>query len=124
MTTYAVPLGTYTYSNTTTADAADTVTFGVRANYVSLTNTGTTVLYARADGQAATVAGEGCIAVLPGQEAVLANGLPIWHQSSSVLVQGDDNANGESKAGGMANPGTQVSVISSAAESYTIAFAG
>lgn len=124
MATYTVPSGTYAYSQTLTAGTADTVEFGVRANYVSLANTGDTVMYARADGQPATVAGEGCIAVLPGREAVIANGLPIWHQSARVLVQGDDNANGQSKAGQTANPGTQVSLISSAAESYTIAFAG
>lgn len=124
MTSYTVPSGTYTYSQTLTADTADTVTFGVRANYVSVANAGDTVLYARADGQAATVAGEGCIAVLPGREAVIANGLPIWHQSARVIVQGDDNANGESKAGGAANPGTTVSLISSAAVAYTIGLAG
>lgn len=124
MTSYTVPSGTYTYSQTLTASTADTVTFGVRANYVSLANTGDTVMYARADGQPATVAGEGCIAVLPGWEAVIANGLPIWHQSARVIVQGDDNANGESKAGQTADPGTTVSVVSSAAETYTIALAG
>jgi hypothetical protein len=124
MTTYTVPSGTNVYSQTLTADTADTVTFGVRANYVSVTNIGTTVLYARADGQDATVAGEGCIAVLPGQEAVLANGAPIWHQSARVLLQGDDNANGESKGGQAADPGTTVSVISSAAVAYAIGLAG
>ena len=71
MATYTVPSGTYAYSQTLTAGTADTVEFGVRANYVSLANTGDTVMYARADGQPATVAGEGCIEVLPGREAVL-----------------------------------------------------
>jgi hypothetical protein len=124
MTTYTVPSGTYTYSQTLTANTADTVTFGVRANYVSLTNTGDTVLYARADGQDATVAGAGCIAVLPGQETVIANGLPIWHQSANVLIQGDDNANGQSRAGGVTTLGTTVSLVSSAAVAYTVALAG
>jgi hypothetical protein len=140
MTTYSVPSGTFSYSNTLTATAADTVTFADRAGYVTAANLGSSVIYARADGQAATVGGEGCYVVLPGESAILANGLPIWYQSSRVIPQGVNEFGGgntsssaaspgmiesqTSLAGQMTNPGTTVSVISPAAESYTIAFAG
>jgi hypothetical protein len=140
MTAYSVPAGTSTITETLTASAADTVTFADRAGYVSITNSGTTVLYARADGTAATVAGQGCLAVLPGTTSVLANGEPLWYQSSKVIVKGvnqfgDGNTATspaspgmvtpmESLAGQMVNPGTVVSIISSAADTYTLALAG
>lgn len=141
MATYAVPSGTFSYSNTLTANTADSISFADRAGYLTVTNTGSTVMYARADGQAATIAGEGCLAVLPGQSQILANGEPLWYQSSKVIPKGQPvNAQGtgttspfnpaieqpymSSGAGQMANPGTSVSVISAAADTYTLSLAG
>jgi hypothetical protein len=144
MATYTVPSGTFSYTNTLTANTADTVTFSDRANFVSVTNTGSTVLYARSDGTVATVGGEGCIAVLPNSTAVLANSGPYWNQASKVIAQGtNENALGpvsssnpstptapgfvtsqESLRGQMANSGTVVSIISSAADTYTLALTG
>ncbi|MGH3401882.1 MAG: hypothetical protein ACRDRJ_05070 [Streptosporangiaceae bacterium] len=140
MTTYTVPSGTFVYSNTLAAGTADLVEFADRVGYATVTNTGASVMYARADGQTATEAGEGCLAVMPGGQAVLANGEPLWYQSSKVIPQGANQFGGgntsqhpgapgevtpmESLAGQLANPGSVVSIISSAAETYTIAFAG
>jgi hypothetical protein len=140
MANYNVPSGTFSFGQTLAADTADSVTFADRAGYVTVTNIGTTVIYARADDQAATVAGEDCYAVLPGESALLANGLPLWYQSSRVIPQGVNEFGGEntasspsspgevqsqrSLAGQMANPGTTVSLISTAAESYVVSFAG
>jgi hypothetical protein len=77
------------------------------------------------------VGGEGCIVVPAGGERVIANGLPLWFQSSDVIVKGSNQFGGgntassptspgtvtpqESLAGQMANPGTSISVVSSTA---------
>jgi len=141
MTDYSVTPPNTTFSQTLTASTADTVTFtDQRARYASITNTGSAVLYARADGQAAAIGGEGCIAVLPGTEAVIANGLPMWFPSSNVIPQGVNQFGGgntssspsspgmvqsqRSLAGGVSNPGTVISLISTAADTYTVALAG
>lgn len=140
MTAHTVPSGTYTFSSTLAANAADSVSFGDRAGFVRVVNTGSTVLYTRADGQVAAVAAEGCLAVAPGETELRGNGLPLWYQSADVIPQGANqfgNGNtadspsspGEvqsqrSLAGQMANPGTTVSIISAAADTYTLALAG
>jgi hypothetical protein len=140
MATYNEPAGTTSFSATLTASTADTVTFADRAGYINVANTGTTVLYVRADGTAATIAGANCYAVAPGTTAILANGQLLWYPSSKVTTKGVNQFGGgntttsppspgmvqsqESLAGGMANPGTVVSIISSAADSYTVSLAG
>jgi hypothetical protein len=140
MATYSVPSGTFSYAQTLTASTADTVSFGDRAGYVTVANLGATVIYARADGTAALVAAEGTYAVLPGESALLANGSPLWYQSSKVIPSGVNQFGGgntatspsspgevqsqRSLAGQMANPGTIVSLISTAGESYSVEFAG
>jgi hypothetical protein len=127
-------------TETLTANVADQVTFADRAAYVSVTNSGGTVLYCRADGTAATVAGNGCHAVLPGESALLANGGVYWHQTSNVIPHGSSQYGGgnttgspaspgevtlmESLRGQMANPGTVVSIVSAGANTYTLALAG
>jgi hypothetical protein len=138
--TYDVPAGTSTITETLTANAADNVTFADRVGFVSIVNTGATVLYARSDGTAATVGGQGCIAVAVGSTAVLANSGIYWNQSSKVIPQSANQFGGgntasspsspgivtpmESLRGQMANPGTVVSIISSGADSYTLALTG
>jgi hypothetical protein len=124
MTSYSVPSGAFSISETLTANSVDTISFADRGNYISVTNIGTTVLFARADGTAATVAGEGTYPVLPGSSTILANGLPLWYQSSRVLIDGSNNAAGQSRAGQMANPGSTVSLVSSASVAYSVSFAG
>lgn len=144
--------GVTTYSSTTASTStADVVNFLDRYNYVTITNDGTVVIYARADqpvgGTTATVAGLNCYAIPPGESRILANGLPMWFQSSRVLQKGviqvgngaayDPTANPstpsnpgtvtpmESLAGQMANPGTVVSLISATSgQAYTVAAAG
>src|ERR1700722_12711026 len=143
MATYTVPAGTSTYANTLTANTADTVTFADHSVYVALTNTGTTVLYATANGATAVVAALGALPVLPGATTLLANGA-MWHPSSRVIpagaakiptggpnnvatstTQGTNPAQPgttvpymSSALGQAANPGTVVSLISTAADSY------
>jgi hypothetical protein len=148
MATYSVATSVSTYSNTLTASTADVVTFADRAGYVTVTNTGATLMYARADGVTAVAAAEGTVPVMPGATVLLANGQAIWHQSSNVIPAGttqyptgggsgasatSTTADGQpgntqpymsSLAGQATNPGTKVSLISTAADTYTIALAG
>lgn len=149
MSSYTLPSGTFVYSQTLTASTADDVQFADRAGYVTVTNTGSTVLYARADGETATVAGDGCLAVMPGASELLANGTMYWNQSSNVIPAGSNSnalgpvttsnpstptapgdvteqrsLRGNEPAGSFPSPGTVISLISTAADSYTIAFAG
>lgn len=137
--------GTTAYSWTTAAGAADTVTFPDRYGYVTVTNESASgVLSVRTDGAAATeasvVPGTDCYPVLPGETRMLANALPLWYQSSNVILAGElvfgrgntsdspaapgEVTAQESLAGQVANPGTHVSLISSAAVQYTVAAAG
>ena len=88
MSTYSAPSGTFTFSQTLTANSADQVTLADRAGYVSVTNTGTAVMFARADGQSAVAAAKGTIAVMPGTSALLANGLELWYLFSKVIPAG------------------------------------
>lgn len=136
----ALAAGVQTYSSTLAANTADTVTFPDRYGYVTVTNIGATVLYARADATAATVAGNGCYAIPPGETHILANGLPTWYPSSNVIPAGANEFGGgntadtpaspgsvtpmESLAGQMANPGTSVSLISSGTPWYSVEAAG
>ena len=94
MTAHAVPSGTFTFSGTLAASTPDSVTFADRAGFVALTNTGTAVLYARADGQTATIAGNGCVAVMPGETGLVGNGEPLWYQSADVIPQGANQFGG------------------------------
>lgn len=82
----------------------------------------TQIIWVRADGTAAVKEADGCFAIMPGQSLVLDNGLAFWRQSQSVIPAGTMAASsvsapasitpmGSSLAGGVANPGTSVSVI-------------
>jgi len=145
------------YSGTLVASTAQTVTFGYSSNntpiryaYVAICNTGTTVIYARTDGTAATVGGDFCTAVEPGATVVMANELPLWTQAATVIPAGYDQpsalAAGQpgwpgtpaspntGAAGGWAgsgtpygqsvNPGTSVSLISSSTPTFTVSGTG
>jgi hypothetical protein len=144
-----VSSGTSSYSGVVTATGtAEETTFADRYGYVSVTNTGTTILYATANGVAPTASGAGSgIAVVPGATQVIANGLPTWFQSSTVIPAGsviypdgsgtpqnNTTKNGQpgkvqpfmsSLAGKVANPGTAVYILGTATTStYTINGAG
>jgi hypothetical protein len=137
-------ISTYTGSITTGATAEATV-FADRFGYVLVQNTGSAVLYVTADGSAplgATDATGGSgVAVQPGGQSVLANGLPLWYPSSKVIPLGANQFGGgntsdsaaspgmvqsqRSLAGQMANPGTKVTVLgATAAQTYTISGTG
>lgn len=146
-----VSSGISSYSGVVTATGtAEETTFADRYGYVSVSNTGTTVLYATANGVAPTATGAGSgVAVPPGQTVVVANGLALWFQSSKVINAGTTQyptgggsgassttttANGQpgntqpymsSLQGKVANPGTAVYIIGTATTStYTINGAG
>ena len=138
--------GVTSYSSTiATGSTAETVTFSDRYGYVTVVNGGTTAIYVRADGAAATVAGNSCYVVLPNEGLMLANGLPLWFPSSNVVLAGTvqyptggggttATKNGQpgevqpymsSLAGKVANPGTIISLICSASGgAYTVSAAG
>lgn len=86
-------------------------TLTTRYEYISVVNQTGAQIFVRTDGTAATVDGDFCSLVMPGERALLANMLPTWDQSSTVIPAGSNNQWGQSKAGGQANPGTSVSVI-------------
>lgn len=121
-----VSAGVSTFSGTLVASTVDTVTFADRYSYVLVENTGTGTIYATADGSTPTgVAGAGSgVAIAAGASGVLANGLSLWFQSSKVIAQGSNNAQQQSKAGQMANPGTTVKLVSSSTPSYTVSGTG
>jgi len=142
----ALPAGTTAYSSTLTAGTADLVQFSDRYGYVTVTNMSTSgILSVRTHGTAATetggVPGTNCYVVMPGETLLLANALPLWYQSSNVLVRGSNQFGGgntsdsptspglvtpmESLAGGASrNPGTSISIISADANTYTVAATG
>lgn len=137
----ALAAGTTSYSSTLVASTADAVTFADRYGYVSVTNTAATgVIYVRTDGTPATVAGANCYTVLPGESQVFANAEPLWYQSSRVIQRGSNHFGSgntassasspglvtpmESLAGQMANPGTSISIVGAAANTYTVSAAG
>jgi hypothetical protein len=82
-----------------------------RYQYVSVTNMTGAQIFVRTDGQAATVDGDFCSALLPGEVAVLANMTPLWEQAQTVIQNGTVNQAGQWQAGKAANPGTPISVI-------------
>lgn len=111
--------------------AAGTLQFADRYEFVQVTNTGTTGIYASADPTVTTPTATtaATVYVAPGGSAMLANRNPLWYQSSRVIQQGSlsyptggghstTTPNGqtgvvtpmESLAGQMANPGTTVSI--------------
>ena len=141
-----IPSGTSTYTGSiTTGATAEVTTFADRFGYVLVQNTGTAVLYVTTDGStplgATDTTGGSGIAVQPGGQSVLANGLPLWYQSSKVIPLGVNQFGGgntsdsapspgmvqsqRSLAGQMANPGTKVTVLgATAAQTYTISGTG
>lgn len=146
MASGSIASGVQAYSSTLVASTADTVTFADRYGYVSVTNTGTGVIYVTADNSApATSGSDNSIAVNAGTTVVVANGLPLWFQSAKVITQGavayptgggvtSSTANGQpgevqpfmsSLAGkSYANPGTIIKLLSTGTPTYTVAAAG
>src|ERR1700761_2939299 len=75
-----------------------------RYEYVTVLNETGVEIWVRPDGSAATVDGDFCTAVAPGERALVANGSPLWEQAMSVIPAGSNNAGGQWNGGGMANP--------------------
>lgn len=149
MATYSVPAGVSSITETLTSNVVDTVTFADRYNYINInTNaTGSAYLTVTTDGSTPLASGVGSGASTdPNHIIVMANGLPLWNQSSKVLQQGaiqvgDGAAYNattnpstqtnpgtvtpmESLAGQAANPGTVVKILSSGTPTYTIVGVG
>lgn len=115
------------------ASSAATVTFGYNGNntpiryaYVAVENNAGFAVFVRTDGTAATNAGGEFNTLVPsGTTAVIANAQANWYQSQSVIPVGTIPAGeqlgsgtpqeiqpyGSSLGGGVANPGTSVSII-------------
>lgn len=91
---------------------AVTGTLTPRYEYISVLNLTGVEVWVRTDGTAATIDGDFCTAIGPGEVPVLmANMTPLWDQSQTVVLPGSNNQWGQAKNGGAANPGTTVSVI-------------
>ena len=86
-------MSTYSISGTTSAVAntASSVTLTARWSYLTLENTGATLIYVRTDGSLATVGGDSCYAVEPGQVGLVANQLPLWTEAATVIPAGAES---------------------------------
>lgn len=125
MASGSIPAGSSSYSSTLgAANTSETVTAADRFGYVVVTNLGTAPLYVRTDGQDAVVAAVDNHVVVAGESRLLANGLPLWYQSSKVIEPGSDYLAGESLDGHMSNPGTKVSLVSATAGPYSVEGSG
>lgn len=135
-----------TAEGTLTISTVATVNFGTGAStptryaYIAITNdSGTTPapIYVTVDGTTApTVGGEDTIQVNPGSTVTVANGASLWTPGLSTVGAGTQTPVGSpgtpwqatpygtSLAGGTANPGTTVKMISAQAMSYTVSGSG
>jgi hypothetical protein len=129
-----------------TANTVATVNFGtgssnaIRYGYITITNdSGTTPapIYVTVDGVTApTIGGEDTIEVNPNQTVTVANGASLWAPGLSSVPAGTQvpvgspgtpwqaTPYGSSLAGGTANPGTTVKMISAQAMAYTVSGSG
>lgn len=82
-----------------------------RYQYVSVINETGIDVFVRTDGQPATLDGDFCTHIAPGERALIANMTPLWTQAQMVIANGSANQWAQAKNGGAANPGTPVSVI-------------
>lgn len=82
-----------------------------RYEYVTVVNETGVEIWVRTDGTAATVDGDFCTLVMPGERALVGNQSPLWDQAQTVIPAGSNNQWGQAKNGGAANPGTPISVI-------------
>lgn len=76
--------------STILGSAGGQYTFADRYGYIAVTNLGTAAISVTADGsnpEAAVAAGTG-VSVPAGATKVIANGLPLWYQSSRVIPAG------------------------------------
>lgn len=96
------------------ANVAQSGSLTPRYQYVSVLNESGLEIFVRTDGTAAVVDADLCYAVAPGERALIANMTPLWTQAQAVLPAGSVNQWGQAKNGGAANPGTPVSVITTA----------
>jgi hypothetical protein len=86
--------GQSSYAGTISAvGTAEATTFTDRYGYVLVTNESTaSPLYVTGDGSTPEATGAGTtVVVLPGQSALVANGLAIWHQSQDVIPAGTNS---------------------------------
>lgn len=82
-----------------------------RYEYVTVLNETGVEIWVRTDGTAATVDGDFCTAVAPGERVLIANTSPLWEQAQTVISAGSNNQWGQWRGGGVANPGTPISFI-------------
>lgn len=82
-----------------------------RYEYVTVLNETGVEIWVRSDGTAATVDGDFCTAVAPGERVLMANTSPLWDQAQTVIPNGSVNQWGQARNGGVANPGTPISFI-------------
>lgn len=134
--------GTLTISTVATVNFGTGASAAIRYGYITITNdSGTTPapIYVTVDGTTVpTVGGEDTIEVNPNQTVTLANGASLWTQGLSGVSTGTQTPSsyqsastpwqatpyGSSLAGGTANPGTTVKMISAQAMSYTVSGSG
>jgi hypothetical protein len=128
------------------------VVFLERYNYVAVTNDGAAIISVTTNGIAATATGNNVVTIPAGVTMVIANQVPMWFPSSRNIVAGVEKiptggGSGSevntsttvtttpmqpgriypmmgSLAGGVANPGTSVSIIGTAANAYTVTAVG
>ena len=98
-TVYAIQ----SYSGTLTASTAQLVQFTstgasggipIRYAYVYVENTGSGTIFARTDGNAATVGGDDTIEIGAGLGQLVANSSALWTQSANVIPKSSILGNG------------------------------
>jgi len=82
-----------------------------RYEYVTVLNEMGVEIWVRTDGQAATIDGDFCTAVAPGERVLIANTTALWEQAQTVIPAGSNNQWGQWRGGGASNPGTPISFI-------------
>jgi hypothetical protein len=108
-------------SNTDTVSVSTgssaTLQLVARWNCVAVTNVSTNPLYVTTNNVAPnSIPVDGQVTIPAGGTMVLANQLPVWTQSQSVITNdpvGNQNYRGYALEGGAANPGTTVKVLAS-----------
>lgn len=138
-------MANFSISGTLVANTNQEVVLTPRWSYITVENTGTTVIYLRTDGVAASVGGNECYSLMPNERGLFSNQLPLWTQAASVIPAGDDlsahpptvpgtpgfpgtpaspTVAGGSLYGGTANPTTKVDLISTGTPTFTVSAAG
>lgn len=133
--------GTLTQNVVTTVNFGTGASTPTRFSYVTISNDGGATpapIYVSVNGIDPTIGGEDFYVVNPGATATLANGAGLWTQGLSTVAVGTQTPSsyqgastpwqatpyGSSLAGGAANPGTTVKMISAQAVAFTVSGSG